>query len=109
MPLWMLPSTPAPERTSPCGRFGGGLNTSARQLHQGRPPTHALTGGPRCRPPTSQPPLVHVRKLLQYIRVFKRGSVLIDLPTFCNQTEQTPHDLARTRLGQTVAEADVAR
>ncbi len=47
--------------------------------------------------------------MIQNRRILKRRHVLRDLLAARDRLEEPPHDLARTRLGQIVGEADVVR
>ncbi len=56
---------------------------------------------------TSSQTSVVIRQLIQDGRILKRGRVLRDGLTLGHRTQQAPHDLARTRLGQVVTKTDV--
>src|SRR5918911_885986 len=49
----------------------------------------------------------HLPQLLEDRRVLERRHILRDLLAPGDRAQQTPHDLARARLRQVVAEADV--
>src|SRR6267378_5417303 len=49
----------------------------------------------------------HLLQLLEDSRVLECRHVLLDLLALRDRAQQPPHDLARARLGQVVAEADV--
>src|SRR6266850_3844208 len=51
----------------------------------------------------------HLLELFEDGRVFQRRDVLLDLLALRDRAQQPPHDLARARLRQVVAEADVLR
>jgi len=53
--------------------------------------------------------LLRLPHLFQDGRIFERGDILSDLLALGQYTQQAPHDLARARLRQVVAETDLLR
>src|SRR5690349_6873301 len=90
--------------TTPCAR----LSSLARRWAAARLSSLARRGAPRgCPVSLARAPLQRLLQLIEDRRILERRDILRDRLALRDRAQEPPHDLARARLGQIVAEPDV--